>query len=368
MPNIILTKMVLKEVIVPLFFSMGAMILLFLVGKLFTQLEPLLVAGISFIEFLKLNLLMIPIFLYILIPICTLLGVLIAFIRFSKDSEIIALFSCGISPKELLVPLSIIAIIALISSFVVSAFIVPHAKKQTRLFMENITERALLRGIPERIFFNPIKDLTFFVDKASKDGRLFEGVYIRDARKDKNGYTILARSGKLSSDIKSGKVALKLFNGRLLRIGEDYELSDTIDFKKYVLSLTAQGPKNKLRRGEMTPFELYKASNKPNLKKSMKIKYRIEFHKRLGIPFGAFLLALLAAPLGIFFGKGGISTGICAGLSAFLAYYLAILLGTTLSQNGIFPPFLGVWIPNALLATATFLAFRPLFLKGPVIN
>jgi len=368
MTNLILTKMVLKEIILPLFFSMGAMILLFLIGKLFTQLEPLLAAGISFGEFLKLNLLMIPIFLYILIPICTLLGVLIAFIRFSKDTEIIALFSCGIGPKALLIPLSIVAILALFSSFIVSAFVVPSAKKETRVFMENLTERALLKGIPEKIFFNPMKNLIFFVDRASNDGRSFKGIYIRDARKDKNGYTILARSGRLSSDIKSGKVALRLFDGRLVKTSEDYELFDIIDFEKYVLSLTTQGPKNKLRRGEMTPLELYKASNMPNIKKSMKIKYRIELHKRLGIPFGAFLLALLAGPLGIFFGRGGVSAGICAGLSSFLAYYLAILLGTTLSQNGVLMPFLGVWIPNFLLASITFFAYKPLFQRGPVIN
>lgn len=367
MSSPILTRMILREVVLPFMFSLGAMSLLFLIGKLFSHVEPLLAAGISLREFIKLNLLMLPIFLYVLIPICSLLGVLIAFLRFSRDSEILALFSCGIGPARLLAPLMIIASAALVSALVVSAVVVPYSKRETSRFMDDITEKALLRGIPEKRFFTPTRGLTFFVDRSFDQGRHFQGVFIRDARSDSFSYDILARKGGLSIDMQSGHVILKLFNGRLLSISSDLERTDTVDFKKYLLSLSSnEEAGGRKRRGEMTTMELFDASSDAAISQDKRLSYLVEFHKRVGIPFGAFLMSLMAAPLGIFFGRGGMSQGICVGLAVFLVYYLAILFGTTMAEDGTMPCFLGVWIPNLFLLLFTFAIYRRLFQRGPL--
>ncbi len=364
----IVTKMILKEVALPFFFCLGAMSLLFLVGKLFTHLEPLLAAGISLKEFVKLNLLMLPIFLYILIPICTLLGVLIAFIRLSRDSEIIALYACGTGPSRLLTPVALISVFAFVAGLFISGMVVPQAKRQTSRFMDDITEKALMRGLPEKQFFTPIKGLTFFVDKAVKGTRRYQGIYIRDARSKGMTYSILAKRGSLSTDIKSGRMALELTDGELVRVDQNYNLSDTITFARYILSLTAASQANKKRRGEMTTFELYTAARTPGISPRDQIKYLIEFHKRIGVPFGALLLGMLAAPLGIYFGRGGVSAGICAGLSAFLVYYLSILFGTTMAEERILSPGLGVWLPNLAFSILVAYCVSLLYKRGPIFR
>ena len=368
MSNRLVTKMVLREVALPFFFSLAAMSLLFLIGKLFTHLEPLLAAGISLTQFLKLNLLMLPIFLYILIPICTLLGVLVAFIRLSRDSEVIALFACGVSPWRLLFPVLLVSLSAFLAGLFISGLVVPKAKRQTSRFMDDITEKALMRGLPEKQFFTPIKGLTFFVDKSSQGNRNYQGIYIRDARGKAMTYSILAKRGLLSTDVKSGKIALELRKGRLVRIDENYSLADTISFERYILSLTSGPESSKKRKGEMTTWELYNISRSKAISQKARKKYLIEFHKRIGVPFGALLLGFLAAPLGIFFGRGGISAGICAGLTAFLAYYLAILLGTTLADERVLSPGLGVWLPNLLFSALVIYSCMLLFRRGPILR
>ncbi len=366
--NTIITKMVLKEVALPFFFSLGAMSLLFLVGKLFTHLEPLLAAGISLREFLELNFLMLPIFLYILIPICTMLGILIAFIRLSRDSEVIALFACGIDPSKLLAPVVLVSATAFLIGLLVSGLIVPEAKIQTSRFMDNITEKALMRGLPEKQFFTPLKGLTFFVDLAEKNSRKYRGIFIKDARGKTMTYSILAKRGSLSTDINTGKIALELFDGKLIRVDKNYEVADTIAFERYILSLTAAQESGKKRRGQMTTFELYQAANSPGVSPRSRTKYLIEFHKRIGVPFGALLLGLLAAPFGIFFGRSGISAGVCAGLSAFLAYYLAILFGTTLADKNVLSPGLGVWLPNIAFLALALYSCSLLYKRGPIFR
>ena len=368
MTSRLLFKMITREVTLPFFFTLGAMSLLFLTGKLFAFIEPLLAAGITFKEFLWLNLLMLPIFLYILIPICTLLAVLIAFLRFSRDSEIIALFSCGIGPKRLLAPVAILSLLSFLVALYVSAIIVPKAKFHTRHFMKDITERVLLRGLPEKRFFSPIKGLTFFVDKSRANGRRFQGVFISDSRKKEAGYTILAKRGELSADKRTGKVALKLFDGHLLRKDQGLDVFDSIRFKKYILTLSTERDTKWRRKGEMTTAELFSRAKDKNVPEGKRNDYLIEFHKRIGIPFSSLIMGLLAAPLGIFFGRSGVSVGICAGLSAFLAYYLSIILGTTLADEMILTPGLGVWLPNALFSLLTFFVIRRLERRGPLLD
>ncbi|NPA95785.1 MAG: LPS export ABC transporter permease LptF [Thermodesulfobacteria bacterium] len=368
MPSKIITKLILREVALPFFFSLGALSLLFLVGKLFTHLEPLLAAGIGLREFLKLNLLMLPIFLYILIPICTMLGILIAFIRLSRDSEMIALFACGIGPSKILFPVVLVSTTAFLVGLVVSGIIVPEAKRQTSRFMDNITEKALMRGLPEKQFFTPLKGLTFFVDKALQGSRKYEGIFIKDARGEAMSYSILAKRGTLSSDVGSGKMALELYDGKLIRVDKNFELADTITFEKYILSLTAPQETGRKRRGQMTTLELYRAANSPDVSAKYRTKYLIEFHKRIGVPFGALLLGLLAAPFGIFFGRSGISAGVCAGLSAFLAYYLAILFGTTLANKNVLTPWLGVWLPNMFFLVIALYSCSLLYKRGPIFR
>ncbi len=368
MVNKLFFKLLAKEVVLPFLFSLGAMSLLFLIGKIFAHIEPLLAAGITFKEFLWLNLLMLPIFLFVLIPICTLLSILIGFLRLSRDSEIIALFSCGTSPGTLLYPVIFFSLSSFLVGTFVSAFIVPNAKLQTRKFMKGITEKVLMRGIPEKRFFSPFRGLTFFVDKSTGGGKNFSGVFINDSRKKEVNYTILSKKGKLETDRKTGKVALKLFKGKLLSVNEEFSILDSIDFERYVLSLSTTRQRKNKRKGEMTTLELFRKGHDKNLSKKRRVTYLIEFHKRLGIPFSSLIMGLLAAPLGIFLGRTGYSIGICAGLSAFLAYYLTVILGTTLADEMILSPFLGVWIPNALFALLTSAAIRRLEKRGPVLN
>ena len=118
----------------------------------------------------------------------------------------------------------------------------------------------------------------------------------------------------------------------------------------------------------MTTWELYEHANNQTLKERSRRKYLIEFHKRIGVPFGAFLMSLMAAPLGIFFGRGGISAGICAGLAAFLAYYLALLFGTTVAGDGLISPLFGVWLPNLAFSIPAVLLWKRLSKNGPLLN
>jgi lipopolysaccharide export system permease protein len=86
---------------------------------------------------------------------------------------------------------------------------------------------------------------------------------------------------------------------------------------------------------------------------------RVDFHRRLALPFACLFFALVGLPLGVSTTRGGKSMGLVLSLILMLVYYLAFIGGTRIANNAQFSPFLGAWLPNlGFVALAIFLFIR----------
>jgi lipopolysaccharide export system permease protein len=362
----ILSRMLLREMALPFLFSFCALSVLLLLGSLLPLLEPLLRAGIKFTELGRFAILVLPTFWAFVLPMAMLLGVLLGFLRLSRDSEMLALFACGAGLKKLIIPVIMVSITACLVSFFLSASVIPKAKTASRNFIRELTERSLARGITEKIFFSPMSKLTIYVDKSLDQGHRFKGVYIQDARKKRVTYQILARDGELFTQPGGLEVGLRLSNGTLNRISDDYKKTDTIDFDSYALRLSLPGKGRKQKRGELGLEDLLKAASDPDTSARDKVHYLTEFHERLAVPIGALILGIMAAPLGILFGRTGLSGGIALGLAAFLAYYLSTAFAASLADTGNISPVIALWVPNLIFAGITVGLIILLYKQGPL--
>jgi lipopolysaccharide export system permease protein len=363
----ILSKMLLREMALPFLFSFCALSVLLLLGSLLPLLETLLRAGIKFTELGRFAILMLPTFWALVFPMATLLGILLGFLRLSRDSEILALFACGAGIRKLIIPVIAVSMTAWLLSFFLSASVIPKAKSASRSFIRELTERGLARGIPEKAFLSPISGLTMYVDESLDQGHRFKGVYIQDSRKKRVTYQILAREGELFAQPGGLEVGLRLSNGTLNRMSDDYRKTDTLDFKFYTLRLSLQGKDRKQKRGELGLEDLLKAASDPDTSARHKVHYLTEFHERLAVPIGALILGIMAAPLGILFGRTGLSGGIALGLAAFLAYYLSAAFAASLSDTGNISPVIALWTPNFIFAGITVGLMILLYRRGPLV-
>lgn len=365
MNGLLYEKLVFREIWQPFFITLGGLCILFLMGRLLIYIEPLLNAGITLRELGKLVLLMIPVFLMVVLPIATLLGSLLASMRLSRESEMIALFACGVTTSRLLRPFFFFALVSWMATFFTATEVVPIAKSESKAFLREITESVLARGFPEKVFFSPHEKLTFYVDRTDKSGKNFQGVYIRDTRLDNMPYQIFARRGRLAVKPDKQAIVLKLEEGTMTSPGGS-QIFNLLNFDTYALSLTTPVNKHSRKRGEMGLKELYVRGNDPHLKPEKARVYLTEFHKRISLPTGALIFGVAALPIGIFLGRSGISAGVAAGLSAFLVYYMAIILSTSIAEEGIIPPFISLWIPNLLFGGLTVWLIKRLSDRGPL--
>jgi len=349
----LLSKMLIREMILPFIISFLSVLTLLVLATLLPLTEYLFSAAVTLSEFFLIVFFIIAQLWTYVLPLATVLGVMIAFNRLSRDTEMIAILACGAGPGKIIMSVAVFSAVVWLMSLLVSAFVLPEAQTSFREMMVQMTKRSLSRGIPEKVFVSPFEGMTVYVDEASRGGRHLKGIYLRDARRREAVIQVIARDGNLASDVEGKTIALKLNRGTLINVNRDYQRSDIMQFSTYLLRLSLVQEKPSLkRRNEMGLAELYDMGKNAPYPDMYKRRYLVHFHERLAKPLGALILGITAAPMGIFFGRKGISTGIAMGISTFLTYYLAMAFCSNIGEAGTIPPGIILWLPNMFFALA----------------
>jgi lipopolysaccharide export system permease protein len=100
----------------------------------------------------------------------------------------------------------------------------------------------------------------------------------------------------------------------------------------------------------MSVTELQQVMNRSKTKNKAYYKAQITIHRRFSIPVACLALGLLAFPLGVQSKLGKRSFGLVLCLFFFLLYYLLLTAGYALGKKGIYPPVIGMWLPNVTMA------------------
>jgi lipopolysaccharide export system permease protein len=76
----------------------------------------------------------------------------------------------------------------------------------------------------------------------------------------------------------------------------------------------------------------------------------ITLAQKFALPFASFIAVLIAVPLAVRFGKKGRTLGIALSVVMFFIYYVLDAVGAAFGKNGALPPWVAVWLPNAIMA------------------
>lgn len=296
----------------------------------------------------------IPYFFVFTFPMSTLLAVLMTFLRLSHDNEITAMKAAGINLYQLLPPVLILSI----SAYLIDSFIAIHLlPKGNRAFNDLVyriaKERAYI-GIKPRIFNDDFKDIVLYVNKIDPSGKVLEGVFISDQRDPAFSSTIIAKKGVILTDKENKVLVLRVFQGTIHHDSEDLSTSSTTYFKTYDLVLNLEQLGQKRRTGEIgeSEMDISELWAKIRSRKNHDVKYNLmlmELHKKFSIPFACLVLGLIGVPLGIQTRASGPHAGVSLGLIIFLLYYILISAASSLGESGLYPPVIGMWLPNILL-------------------
>ena len=83
-----------------------------------------------------------------------------------------------------------------------------------------------------------------------------------------------------------------------------------------------------------------------------------EYHIRLVIPVGCFILTILGFSLGLITGPGQRAVGVPFGLFALIFYHILLIAGDALGTSNLAPPGISMWLPDAIFLIITFIFVR----------
>ena len=353
----LINRYIFKEFVSPFTVNVLLFTFVFLMAELIQITNWIVNYNISLSVILRMILYQTPYFLIFVIPLSIMITVLLTFLRLSSENEILAIKSGGISLYALLTPVFAFCLIGSTLTIFMTLYGQSWGRSALRELTYEVVSESIDIGLKERTFNDSFSDVTIYVNQIDLRNRQLVDVFIEDNRQIDNVSTVVAATGKIFNDPRSGVAHLKLFDGSILQTNLKKKTAHSIQFDTYDISLeTKRSPGRKDRRPkrpkEMTIGELRRYVRDARKKDQRYFNALLELHRRFSIPLGCFALGLLAVPLGVQARSAKRSFGLVLGLFFFLLYYLLMSLGKIYGETGAYPPLIGMWLPNIIIGGA----------------
>jgi lipopolysaccharide export system permease protein len=294
----------------------------------------------------------------LLLPLALFLGVLLAYSRLYRDSEMAVLGGAGLAPRHLLRPLLGLAVVVALVVGTVSLWLSPAALRASLVMIEAANRSLLVAGLEAGRFVElPGRQTVVYFGSMSDDGSEFGRLFVhseRDGRVD----LVTAREGRLFTESVGEERYLSLSDGFRLEgvVGQhDYRM---MRFARNDIRVPDSEPTTLGRDELRMDTRLLLAAGEPAL--------RAELHWRLGAPLAVLALALLALPLARTPPRGARYGRLLLALLAYIVYLNLLALGRIWIADGTLPPAVGLWwVHLPVFAIAAWLLWRDERLPRP---
>jgi lipopolysaccharide export system permease protein len=298
-----------------------------------------------------------PAIIVVTFPVAYLFSTLLAIGRLSKDSEVTAMRSVGVSFRRILMPILLMSLAVSYGAFYINDEVVPWSNRKT---VDLVREMVLHQGQPiikENIFFKGSdQDRYFYVRQVDRRTNQMYDVFIYDKRSGLQ-QVITAQEARWVGD------NWQLQNGVLSSYDKWGAIKEEDPFRQMSVEVSVN-PEAFFASGERSPQEKSSEELQGEIEtlkgggadtKSMEVDYQMKF----SLPLATFFSALLAAPLGAKFSRMGGYIGVVFSIILVFIYYVVMSVARSLGNNGVVDPMTGAWIQNYLFGiVGVFLLWR----------
>lgn len=271
----------------------------------------------------------------LLLPLALFLGVLLAYGRLYRDSEMAVLASAGLGTRRLARPLVWIALPVAVLVGVTSLWLAPAALQTSKNMIDAANRSLLVAGLePGRFVEIPGRHSVVYLAEMEPDGSRFKRLFVhseRDGRVD----VVTATEGELYQESQGEERYLSLTDGfrvegelgkdafRIMRFSRnDIRVPD---------SEQSEGGRSEERSSTATLWASEVAAD------------RAELHWRVGAPLATLVLALLALPLARTPPRSARYGRVLLALLSYVVYLNLLALGRAWIADGGMPAWLGLW-------------------------
>ncbi len=345
----ILSFYIIREILSSFLLGIVIFTLVLLMGRLIKLTDLVVSHGVPIADVSRMILYLIPSFLVFTIPMAFLLAVLLAFGRLSADNEIVVMKASGLSLVQILPPVIVCALVAILLALGASMIGVPWGNSAFKELSLQVLKQNITSTIREKTFWDDIPGIIMYTDHYDERNHTLKGVLINDDRNPDSPMTIFARDGNVTTETGTQTLLLTLRNGSIHLAGSD-GLYRLVHFGEYIMTVGKKESRIAISRKESDMWlpELRHVIDDPGTSPQDRFKFLAEFYSRFTFPFASLVFAILGVPLGIQNRRSGKSGGFTVSIAIILAYYVLMSVVRTLAEKGTLPPVVALWIPNIL--------------------
>ena len=345
-----MARYILREFLKTLFLSLGAFLVIYLVVDILQGMAMIMEHRPALSLVAKLYALKIPKIVSQVTPVAVLLSTLITLGLLSKNSEVTAMKSSGISLYLIVAPILLMAFIVSIFLFVSNEYIVPHTIREV-FFIEKV----LIKKEAQKSFFKQNK-IWYRSDNAIYNILLFEP----DINRLK-GVTVyyIGDGFRLTKRIEAREAAWDGTAWRFYDVREDVIGNTAIatnTYKELQVNLpeSPEALKTVERDSDEMGFrELREYVRRLRSEGYDPTRFAVDMHSKLSFPFTSLVMALLGIPFALKSGRSsGIAFGVGISVLVGFGYWLIMSLGLSLGRAEVLPPLLSAWGANIVFGLA----------------
>lgn len=298
----------------------------------------------------------IPYFANLFSPLFVFIAVIFFTSKLAENSEIIAMFSTGMSFRRMLRPYMVSAAIIAVATFFLGSYIIPQGSV-TRINFEDRYYKQRKKSTARNIQLEVDTGVIAYIERYenySKTGYRFS----LDKFKDKQLISHLTARSITYDTASVHKWIIKDYMIREMDgMKEKITKGDRIDstlFMEPADFLISQNQQETMTNPQLSEYiSRQRQRGFANIK-----EFEIEYHKRIAMSFASFILTLIGVSLSSKKTKGGMGLHLGVGLALSFSYILFQTIASTFAINGNMPPVIAVWIPNILYAFIAFYLYR----------
>jgi lipopolysaccharide export system permease protein len=284
-------------------------------------------------------------------------SVFLTFLRMNNDLELVALKAGGISFRQMTMAPLFFSLVCFALTVWMSLHWLSWGMERFRATVLEIAGTRARVTMQPGVFNRDFPNMTVLARKVDPLSGALDQILVDDRSRSGEGMIVLAPSGRIDTDESNAELLFRLEDGYIYNMGSTG--GSVLGFEEYVVRLPLDALFKNLDLGSVRPREMHwsalvaidmSALMESNPGRARKVV--TEMHKRWVYPFACIALAVFAMPLASMFEGLSRQYGLAVALATFLIYYALLSFGVKSAEAGTLPPWLSLWMPNALFFMA----------------
>jgi lipopolysaccharide export system permease protein len=368
-----LNRYLISEILPPFFVGLVAFTFILLFARILKLVELIVTRGVPLFQTAKLFSLILPTFLELTVPMAFLLAILLGLGRMSSDQELLAMKAAGISPLQILWPITTVAAVIAMATLLLTMLARPAANMAIKKELYNIAKSRVGTALKEKVFNDAFPKILIYLEEIIPPGNTAQGALIVDKRDSLRESIIFGKVALITTDEETHSLGLRLFDGSIYeresnRPGFSQTRFNIYDFKLDLDDLISSVSRAEAGPKDMSLRHLLRIIREKREQGVTTIPERMELHQRISFSFAPLVFCLLGVSLTLLprSSRANRSWGLMLCLFWLLTYYALLSLGRALGGNGALHPIPALWLPNIVVGGLSVHFFRKACRESPL--